>query len=185
MGRSLGMIEFRTVSTGIHATDRVLKTANLTLIQGQVVCPGKYIALFEGELSAIVAGVEVAKSVYSENLIGTFVLGNPHESIFPAMYGTTQVNKIKALGVFETYDASTCIVAVDVAVKTAQVELIEVRIAKGMCGKSYFTITGDISSVDAAIESAKATALDKGMYLDSTVIANADNQLTATILGNL
>ena len=52
----------------------------------------------------------------------------------PAIYGTTQVEEISALGILETYDAASIIEAADQAAKTAIVDLIELRIAKGMCG---------------------------------------------------
>ena len=70
--------------------------------------------------------------------IDSFVLGNPHESIFPAIYGTTQVEDVSALGILETYDAASIIEAADQAAKTAIVDLIELRIAKGMCGKILY-----------------------------------------------
>lgn len=49
-------------------------------------------------------------------------------------------------------DASSIIVAADEAAKTAIVDLIELRIARGMCGKSYMLLTGEVAAVEAAIE---------------------------------
>ena len=56
------------------------------------------------------------------------MLGNPHESIFPAIYGAAHIEDVSALGIMETYDASSIIVAADEAAKTAIVDLIELRI---------------------------------------------------------
>ena len=82
----------------------------------------------------------------------------------------------------ETYDATSIIVAADEAAKTAIVDLIELRIARGMCGKSYLMLTGDVAAVEAAIERAKAAVADQGMYLDSSVIAHPDAQIREAIL---
>ena len=182
MGKALGMIEFQTVSAGVTAADAMVKTASVELIEAQTVCPGKYIALITGDLSAVDAAVANAKSRFGEQLIDSFVLGNPHEGIFPAIYGTTHVEHISSLGGLETFDASAIIVAADVAAKTADVELIELRLAKGMCGKSYLFLCGEVSAVSAAIESAKQSVADTGMYLDSTVIAHPDEQICKSIL---
>lgn len=182
MTSALGMIEFKTVSAGITAADQMVKTASVKLIEAEAVCPGKYIALIQGELSAVKAAVERAEATRPEEFIDSFVLGNPDESIFPAIYGSAHVENVSALGILETYDASQIIVAADVAAKTAIVQLIELRIAKGMCGKSYMLITGEVAACEAAIERAKAAAGDKGMFLDSSVIANPDNQLWSNIL---
>lgn len=182
MSKALGMIEFKTVSAGVTAADSMVKTAQVELIEAQVVCPGKYIALITGDLSAVDAAVENARVQYGEQMIDSFVLGNPHEGIFPAIYGTTHVEHISSLGVLETFDAAAIIVAADVAAKTSEVELIELRIAKGMCGKSYVFLCGEVSAVEAAISRAKASVSEGGMFLDSTVIAHPDEQICKSIL---
>lgn len=182
MGKALGMIEFKTVSAGVTAADAMVKTAAVELVEAQTVCPGKYIALITGDLSAVDAAVDTARVQYGEQLIDSFVLGNPHEGIFPAIYGTTHIEHISSLGILETFDAAAIIVAADVAAKTSEVELIELRIAKGMCGKSYVFLCGEVSAVDAAISKAKATVAETGMYLDSTVIAHPDPQICKSIL---
>lgn len=91
MSRAIGLIEFRTVSKGVTAADEMVKTSNVDLLEAETVCPGKYIALIAGELSAVRASVDAAVKKYPEELIDSMVLGNPHESIFPAIYGATRV----------------------------------------------------------------------------------------------
>ena len=164
MSRAIGMIEFKTTPAGITAADAMVKTSEVEIVEAQTVCPGKYIATYE------------------DKCIDSFVLGNPHESIFPAIYGTTQVEEISALGILETYDAASIIEAADQAAKTAIVDLIELRIAKGMCGKSYMLLTGEVSAVEASIERAKELVAEKGMYMDSSVIAHPDKRMIDTIL---
>lgn len=182
MGKALGMAEYVTVSTGIQAADIILKTASVEIIEAQTVCPGKYIILFSGELSAVKASMEAVKEKCSMHLIDSFVLGNPHASIFPAIYGSVPMEDVKSLGVLETFSAATMIVAADEAAKTSQVELIELRIARGMCGKSYLMLTGEVAAVEAAIEKAKEAAGERGMLLDSNVIASPDRRLWDSIL---
>ena len=182
MSKAIGMIEYKTVSAGVVAADAMVKTSDISIIESQTVCPGKYIAIITGDLSAVKAAVDTAKTQHAEHYINSFVLGNPHESIFPAIYGTTTIEEVAALGIMETYDASTIIVAADEAAKTAIVDLVELRIARGMCGKSYLMLTGEVAAVEAAIERAKAVSAESGMYLDSSVIANPDPQIRKSIL---
>lgn len=182
MGKSIGMVEFKTVSTGVMAADTMVKTAEIDIIEAQTVCPGKYIVIISGELSAVRAAVDAAGNVAPEMMSDSFVLGNPHDSIFPAIYGTAEVENVKALGILETYSAPSIIVAADTAAKTSNVELIELRIARGMCGKSYMFITGEIAAVSAAIEKSKSTVGETGFFIDSSIIANPDKKLWETIL---
>lgn len=182
MGKALAMAEFATVSTGIRAADIMIKTAEVRVIEAQTVCPGKYIVLIEGALSAVRASIDAVSGEFSDKLIDSFVLGNPHDSIFPAIYGAAEVDKRRALGVLETYSAASIIRAADIAAKTSIVKLIELRIARGMCGKSYMLLTGEVAAVEAAIEKAKDELRGKTMFLDSSVIANPDEKLWETVL---
>ena len=117
-----------------------------------------------------------------DKLTDSFVLGNPHEDIFPAIYGGANIENAKALGILETFSTPAVIVAADTAAKTSDVTLIELRIARGMGGKSYMLLTGDVAAVSAAIESARAKIGDDGLLLDSSVIPNPDKSLWASIL---
>lgn len=182
MSKAIGMVEYKTVSAGIVAADAMVKTADVRMIEAQTVCPGKYIAIISGELSAVNAAVNHAKTLHGTHLINSFILGNPHESIFPAIYGATTIEGVSALGILETYDAASIIVAADEAAKSAIVDLIELRIARGMCGKSYLILTGEVAAVEAAIERARRVVAEDGMYLDSSVIARPDIQICNTVL---
>jgi len=183
MKKAIAIIEFTTVSTGIKAADAMAKTADIEIIESQAVCPGKYMILIAGLLSAVNAAVDAAKTAYGERYISGFILGNPHESLLPAFYGVIPTEEgLRALGVLETYDAASAVMAADTAVKTAIVDLIEIRLAKGMCGKSFVTLTGEISAVQAAIDRAVVVASDAGMYLDSCVIANPDKKLAKFLM---
>ena len=74
------------------------------------------------------------------------------------------------------------ITAADAAAKTAIVDLIEIRLFKGMFGKSYTILTGEVSAVEAAIDHAKSAIADTGLFLDSAVIPHPDPGLYKSIL---
>ena len=181
MKKALGMIEFKTVASGITATDIMLKTADVEVVQAGPVCPGKYLATIIGEISAVKASVDAAEKYAPEMLIDKFILGAPHEAVQPAICGANPVTSKGALGILETFTAASAVVAADTAAKTALVELIEIRLAKGMCGKSYVLITGSVSAVTAAIDRAKQ-GVENGMLLDTSVIAGPDTRLWDSIL---
>lgn len=182
MSRAIGMAEFKTVSAGMTAADTMVKTSQVDIIEAETVCPGKYIVIITGELSAVNASVQAAITQHPLHLIDSFVLGNPADEIFPAIYGASHVEIVSALGIIETYDAAAIIVAADQAAKTAEVSLIEIRLARGMCGKSYLLITGEVAAVEAAIARAKKAVEPRGMFLDSSVIARPDKKLIDQIL---
>lgn len=179
---SIGLVEVKNVSKGIRVSDEMLKSAGVELIQSGSVCPGKYVTIVGGDLSAIRASVDRAALVAEDSLIDSFVIGNLGERVFDAMCGTVDVEEKKALGIVETFTASSIIEAADAAVKAAMVTLIEVRVARGMGGKCFVTMTGEVADVQAAVEAAAALAARGGVLINSEVIPNPHPELWATIL---
>lgn len=53
MSKAIGMIEFKTTATGVTAADAMVKTSDVEIVEAQTVCPGKYIAIITGDLSAV------------------------------------------------------------------------------------------------------------------------------------
>ena len=43
MSKAIAMVEYATVATGIQAADTMVKTAEVELLEAEIVCPGKYI----------------------------------------------------------------------------------------------------------------------------------------------
>ena len=60
MKKALAMVEYKTVSSGMQAADLMVKTAEVDIIEATTVCPGKYMVLISGILSAVRAAVDAA-----------------------------------------------------------------------------------------------------------------------------
>ena len=52
--------------------------------------------------------------------------------MFPAITGTIDIGKIDSLEIVETITAVASVIAGDTALKAANIELLEIRIAKGL-----------------------------------------------------
>ncbi|MBQ7986293.1 MAG: BMC domain-containing protein [Clostridia bacterium] len=180
--KAIGLVEVKSVAKGIKVTDEMLKSAGVFLIQSGSVCPGKFVTIVGGSLSSIQASVDRAASVAEDSLIDKFVIGRLGEKVFEAMCGTANVKERKALGVVETFTAASAILAADAAVKAANVSLIEVRVARGMGGKCFVTMTGEVSDVKAAVEAGARIAAKDGVLIGTEVIANPHPELWEAIL---
>ena len=66
---SIGLVEVKNVSKGIVVTDEMLKSAGIVLISSGSVCPGKFVTIVGGELSAIHAAVDRAELIAEDALI--------------------------------------------------------------------------------------------------------------------
>lgn len=179
---SIGLVEVKNISKGILVTDEMLKSAGISLLSAGSVCPGKYVTIVGGELSAISASVDRAKVIAEDALIDTFVIGNLGKNVFEAIGGTVEVTNKRALGIIETFTAAAAIEAADAAVKSGYIELIEVRVARGMGGKCFVTLTGDVSDVRAAVDAGAMIAAEQGTLINTEVIANPHEELWDAIL---
>ena len=86
---------------------------------------------------------------------------------------------MKALGLIETKGMVGAIVAADIALKTAQVELINREHTKG--GLVCIEIEGDVAAVKASVEAAVTAIKDMGIYIGSHVIPRPDDSVEKII----
>lgn len=180
--KAIGLVEVKNVAKGIKVTDEMLKSAGVFLIQSGSVCPGKFVTIVGGSLSSIQAAVDRAASVAEDALIDKFVIGRLGEKVFEAMCGTANTKERKALGIVETFTAASAILAADAAVKAANVSLIEVRVARGMAGKCFVTMTGEVADVKAATDAGAKIAAKDGVLIGTEVIANPHPELWEAVL---
>lgn len=180
--KSIGLVEVKNVSKGVVVTDEMLKSAAVELISSGSVCPGKFVTIVGGELSAIHASVDRAKIIAEDALIDTFVIGNLGNNVYEAVCGTATVTEHRAFGIIETFTAASAIEAADAAVKSGDIELIEVRVARGMGGKCFVSMTGDVADVRAAVEAGALIAAESGVLINTEVIANPHPELWEAVL---
>lgn len=177
MHKALGLVEVQNVTRGVVLADTICKTSQVELITAMPVCPGKFIILFSGDVASIQAALDAAKAQGAEAILDELLLARLHPGVFPALTASTQVKELKALGIIETYTIAAAILAADAAAKAADVALIEIRLARGLGGKSFVYFTGDVASVTLATEKAAAFAREQGVLLEHAVIAAPDPQL--------
>lgn len=131
------------------------------------------------ETGAVRAALEAGLAKGGEFIVDSLLIPNVHEQLFPAIAGTQEVVDPQAIGVVEFYSIASAIKAADAAAKAAQVTLIEVRTGYAVGGKGYFTLTGDVGAVRAAVAAAEKQS---ELYIGSTVIPRPSKQVLESLL---
>ena len=167
---AIGMNEIMSIPTGIEACDAMLKAAEVELISAGCVCAGKYYIVVAGEVAAVRSSVEAGKEVAESLLIDSMVIPNVDAQVAPAIAACTMVDHLAALGIMETYSLCAAVQAADAAAKAAEVELLEVRLGRGLGGKSFILLTGEVAAVKSSIQAAEALEETKGLMAKSAVI---------------
>ena len=167
---ALGMIEVTSVPAGVEAGDAMLKAAAVELITAQSVCAGKYIVLVTGEVAAVRESVAAGKAAAGMKLVDSMVIPRVHPQVPKAINACTEIGRVAAVGVMEAFSLCAAVQAADAAVKAADVALMEVRLGRGLGGKSFILLTGEVAAVKAAVEAAESREETAGLMNDSAVI---------------
>lgn len=182
MSTTIGILETRGIARGAACADAMLKAADVRLIRAGVVCPGKHVAMIEGEVSAVDAAIEAGASAATSSLMGKCVLARVDDAVAAAIKGGRVPADFDSIAVVEFTGVPAAVWAADAAVKAADVQLVRLRMANGIGGKAYFVIAGEVSAVTAAAESASTVAAAVGRFIDSVVIPRPDEDLFRTFV---
>ena len=167
---AIGMNEIMSIPTGILACGAMLKAAEVELISAGCICAGKYYIVVSGEVAAVQASVEAGREAAGSLLIDSLVIPNVDPQVAPAISACTMVEHLNALGIMETYSLCAAVHGADAAAKAAEVTFLEVRLGRGLGGKSFILLTGEVAAVQSSIQAAEALEETKGLMAKSAVI---------------
>ncbi|MBQ2763882.1 MAG: BMC domain-containing protein, partial [Firmicutes bacterium] len=94
---AIGLVEFNSIAKGIEAGDAMLKASRVELLDARPICPGKYIVLIWGEVSAVYNSVQAGNTIGRQSVVDDFVIPNVHPSVIEAISCATDVTELKAL----------------------------------------------------------------------------------------
>jgi microcompartment protein CcmL/EutN len=174
---SIGLIELTSIAAGYLAADAMLKAADVEMMLSRSICSGKYMVMVRGDVAAVEAAVSSGMSGCRFAVIDSFVIPNLHEAVFPAIAGSSKVEALDALGIVESFSVAALIEGADAAVKAANVQLIEIRLAMALGGKAFVTLTGNVAAVEAAVDAAAQIVGQKGMLVNKVVIPHPRSEL--------
>ena len=174
---SIGLLELTSIASGFLGCDAMLKAANVDLVLSRSICSGKYMVMVRGDVAEVEAAVAAGVAGTRFSVIDSFVIPNLHDAVFPAISGMTKVEMLEALGVVESFSVASLIEGADAAVKAANIQLIEIRLAMALGGKAFVTMTGNVAAVEAAVAAAAEMVGRKGMLVNKVVIPSPRAEL--------
>ena len=184
--KAVGFVEIKSIPVGIQTADEMVKAGNVELLLSTPICPGKYVIIVGGHVGPVKAAMSKAELVSGIYLIDTHILDNIREEVLPAIAGVTPTQQIQAvkaeIGAIETISALTAIIAADTAVKASKVSIVDLRIARGLGGKGYLVITGEVSSVRSAVNACLAKLGISGEVTSTSIIPRPHPQIVESLL---
>ena len=177
--------EFKSVSRGIQVTDSMAKSAKISILQASTLCPGKYLTIAEGEISALKSAQKIAEDEGGRHLFSSSLISNIDEKITRAIGGKLSDPDNGSIGIIEGPHMADLVNSSDIAVDSAPVEFIEYRLARGCGVASFYIITGTLSALSEAVNNAGQYLKSRGSLLAYRIIPGPDRQVLRWLKSSL
>lgn len=153
---ALGVLEVQTIARGLVVSDALVKRAVVRILRALAVTPGKYVIVFAGGEAEVDESMQAGREMAGPQELDTLVLPHAHPAIVPALDSVEAPPITGAVGVLEMATVAATLLACDTALKHAETTLCALHLARGIGGKGYFVLTGELHSVEASLEAADA-----------------------------
>ena len=185
---ALALVEVGSIARGLVTADAAVKRAAVELLECAPVSPGKYLLLFAGEVAEVEEAFGAAKAAAGDSLLDALLLTQADAQLLPALragaaglVGVSKRREGESVGVLELLTVAAALRSADAACKAAEVELQVLHLARGIGGKAYFVLRGQLTDVEAAMLAGQQVAGD-GLVAGAELIAAPSADLTGKAL---
>jgi len=177
MDMCIGFLEYISIGKGIEAADLISKNTDIDILLAAPNCPGRYQILFTGDVGAVKSALNIAQEIADFNFLDSIIIPRVDEKVIQALYTAQGHDITDGIAIFETMTMTATLVGADTMVKSADVEIIELRLGKGLAGKSYVIVTGSIQNLRAAMDAALEMVKEKGVLISGIVIPSLNEEV--------
>lgn len=181
VGPALALLELDSIARGILVGDVIVKRAPVAIALADPVSPGKYLLLFGGGVAeteeSFKAGIEAAGA----SLLDKLFLPQAASALLDGLRGKLDQTWGNSFGMVETHSVASTLLAADSALKRAEVRLRRLHLARGIGGKGYFVLAGELPMIQVALEAA-ASAIEPQLLLTTEVIQSPHPDIKGRVL---
>ena len=178
---ALALIELDSIPSGIFTADAMLKEAPIAILKSGTVHNGKYLILIGGSVASVGMAFAKGMSKGQDHLLDAVFLPDIHETVYQACLGERHKCGSEALSVMEMSTVAAILRTADAAMKGANVDLVELRLADDLGGKSIAIYAGKIEDVEMALNLSEKVLEDPALILSQSIIPRIDPELAKQI----
>ncbi|NFU93568.1 BMC domain-containing protein [Clostridium sporogenes] len=182
MNKSIGGIEFRSLSKGIEICDLMVKKSYVNILMSKPICPGKFLVIISGDSEEVYEAINVGKNTGEKFIIDTFIIHGVDNRIIEFLKGKREKTKfVESIGTIETTNVSSGIVALNKALKFSNIDILKINMAFGIGGKLLFIVSGSVSDLDEGIKEG-IKVIDRKRLVDYSIIPSPSPLIIDSIL---
>jgi microcompartment protein CcmL/EutN len=180
---ALGIVEVTSIARGVVVADAMVKKAPVRILQSHPISPGKHIVVIAGEVAEVEESMQAGLAAAGATLVDRLFLPQVHPQLPPLVAGqpAPRAEPLLAVAILETYSVASTVLAADAAAKAAEVQLLDMRLGQGLGGKGFFTMTGELESIEAAADAGRA-AIEGGLLVGVEIIPRPHDDLNRRLM---
>lgn len=177
MSKSIGALEFQSISRGMYIADAIVKKASVEILYFKSICPGKFLVIITGDEDAVDEAIDCGEDMGEKTIVDSFRLHNVSPEIVDGFRNRyTNPGYVDAIGIIETRKVCTGIRVLDIVLKSADVSLLKILMAFAIGGKLVFLVTGSVSSIQYAFQEGR-TLLSDYECANIAIIPSPSNEM--------
>jgi microcompartment protein CcmL/EutN len=171
-GPALGVLEIATIARGIVAADAALKRSPALLVSSRAISGGKHLIILEGGVAEVEEALAAGRRAADKLLVDDVELPFADAQVWPLLGAPVAPPdwspdpSAEAVAIIETSTVCAAIRAADAACKVSDVVVRDARFAVDLAGKAFFTLTGSLPDIEAALAAAAVAAGDRAVGLE-------------------
>lgn len=182
-GPAVALLELESIARGLVVADAVAKQAQVTIALAEPVTPGKYLLVFSGGVAEVEESVKAGVEAAGSTLLDRLFLPQAAQALVDALEGRLQSSAPEdAAAIVETQTVASALLSLDTALKRAEdVRLTRLHLARGIGGKGYYVLRGELHMLEAAVEGA-VSAVGAPLLLATELIQRPHPDLVGPVL---
>jgi len=174
---NIAVVEFKSVSRGISVTDAMIKAADVRTVLSTTLCPGKYLTIVSGDVSAIESSKNIADELGGRHVFSSFVVNGVGQEIIDAIGGKLDEDPTGAISVIESLQMANLINAADLSMDAADVGFLDFRLGRGCGVNCFYVLTGTLTDIKEATGVAIDFLKSLGSLIAYKIVASPDREL--------
>ena len=180
---ALALVELDSIASGLRALDALVKKAPVSVLEANLVEPGKFLVLVAGPVGELGEAFEAATAEVPTAVGAKMFLARVEQRVVDALRGRDdREERPEAIGLVEGRAVAPTIEACDRSLKDARVRLAGIRVTGGLAGRAYYVVSGLQHDVEAALDAGRAVLEAHDSFHRVERIANPHAEMLAFLL---
>ena len=178
---AIALLELTGIATGLPCADKMIKRAPITVIKSGTVHDGKFLILVGGSVASVEEAYYEGLGAADGQVLDRVFLPDIHPEIHDALLGKKSPCTSEAVGIIETSSVAATLQSADAAIKGAEVNVVEIRVADDLGGKAFAIFSGTIEDVQIALSIAREKTTREEFWIQQTIIPRIHTDLARQI----